>query len=82
MTLDALNNWLLDCGCKPQHIQHIYRAMLGVVPWPQNKLKVSKKLREHCQSYTVAQLSLNTAYLDTREEKEKESAKLLFWTNH
>lgn len=79
MTLDALNNWLLDCGCKPQHIQHIYRAMLGVVPWPQNdNEKFPKKLRERLPQLHQKLQALLTL-VDTQEDpQERESAKLLF----
>lgn len=78
MTLDALNDWLLDKGCKPQHLQHIYRAMLGVVPWPnQDNEKFPKKLREHLPELHRLLDDLLTLVQTQEGSEEKDSAKLL-----
>ena len=78
MTLDALNDWLLDKGCKPQHLQHIYRAMLGVVPWPnQANEKLPKKLREHLPELHRLLDGLLTLVQTQEGSEEKDSAKLL-----
>ncbi len=79
MTLDTLHERLLALGCKTQHYEAIYRAMLGVIPWPtENNEKFPKRLRA-----TLSQLRTDLDGLLRLVDQqcvpdEDNSAKLLF----
>ena len=79
MTLDSLHQKLLSLGAKPIHYGYFYRALFGIVPWPEaDDPKFPKAMRE---ALAAIQSELNQVLTVVRElkgEEEEASLKLLF----
>ena len=78
MTLESLHQRLLALGAKPLHYGYVYRALFGIVPWPdQNDPKFPKALREALPEIK-AEIDGVLKVVDQHKGEEEESLKLLF----
>ena len=78
MTLETLHQKLLALGAKPVHYGYLYRALFGIVPWPdQNNPKFPKALREALPQIK-ADIEGVLKVVDQHKGEEEDSLKLLF----
>ena len=78
MTLETLHQRLLALGAKPIHYGYLYRALFGIVTWPdQNDPKLPKALREALPEIK-ADIEGVLRVVDRHQGEEKDSLKLLF----
>lgn len=78
MTLETLHQRLLALGAKPVHYGYLYRALFGIVPWPdQNNPKFPKALREALPQIK-ADIEGVLKVVDQHKGEEEDSLKLLF----
>ena len=78
MTLEILHEKLLSLGAKPQHIQRLYRSMMGIVAWPsENDLAFPKKVRDALADLRN-ELNQVLTVVAKDEGEEGASLKLLF----
>lgn len=78
MTLETLHQRLLALGAKPVHYGYVYRALFGIVPWPDlNNPKFPKALREALPEIK-AEIESVLRVVDRHQGEEEDSLKLLF----
>ncbi len=78
MTLETLHQKLLALGAKSLHYGYLYRALFGIVPWPDaDNPKFPKALREALPAIK-AEIESVLRVVDQHKGEEEESLKLLF----
>lgn len=78
MTLESLHQRLIALGAKPVHYGYVYRALFGIVPWPNtNDPKFPKVLREALPEIK-AEIESVLRVVDRHQGEEEDSLKLLF----
>ena len=78
MTLKTFHQRLLALGAKPVHYGYLYRALFGIVPWPdQDNPKFPKAMREALPEIK-ADIEGVLKVVDQHKGEEEDSLKLLF----
>lgn len=78
MTLETLHQRLLALGAKPVHYAYLYRALFGIVPWPDtDNPKFPKTLRDALPEIKT-DIEGVLKVVDQHQGEEEDSLKLLF----
>lgn len=78
MTLETLHQRLLALGAKPLHYGYLYRALFGIVPWPDADNPKFPKLLRQALPDIKAEINAVLQVVDHQQGEEKDSLKLLF----